>query len=125
PSVQDVLAAANARLDDWNLRTKTWYFYHYSAGILGVVLNFLIAAFARLKAQEMNWLFWAALAAAVLQAITTFVSAKRKTAAYRAGWRVLWVAAQRLKSNVDPDPSKVMDAIEKGWKKINEGDCEI
>jgi hypothetical protein len=48
-----------------------------------------------LKAAEFNWLFWAALMAAILQGITTFVAAKPKAAAYRKGWRTLWHERER------------------------------
>jgi hypothetical protein len=124
PDGERVVAAANERLQDWNLRCGTWYVYHYTAGILGVVLNLIIASFAKLKADELNWLFWLALAAATLQGVTTFVAAKRKAAAYRSGWRVLWLAKQRFETRVDPDPKRVLDAINEGWRRINEGDRE-
>jgi hypothetical protein len=122
--VTQVLAAADERLRDWNLRCKTFYIYHYLGGILGIVLNLIIATFAKLNAEELDWLFWTALIAAILQGLTTFLSAKRKAAAYRAGWRTLWIAKKRLETGVEPDPAKVLAAVEKGWALINEGDKE-
>ena len=121
-SISKALASADERLRDWNNRCRLWYSYHYAAGVLGIILSCAIAAFAKLRADELNWLFWVALVAALLQGVTTFFSAKRKAAAYRAGWRTLWVARERLQSGVEPDPKKLYEAIEKGWKQLNAGE---
>lgn len=123
-AVDKALSAADERLRDWNLRCKTWYVVHYTVGVSGILLNAAIAGFAKLEATNLDWLFWIAIIAAVLQGFTTFFGARKKAAAYRAGWRTLWVARERLESGVETDPRKVFDAIEKGWRQLNEGDAE-
>lgn len=118
------LASADERLRDWDFRCKCWYICHYAVGVAGIVLSAVIAGAARDDTADLGVLFWLAIAAAVIQGFTTFLGAQKKAVAYRAGWRTLWVATERLRSGVAKEPAEVYNAIERGWELLSRGEVD-
>lgn|SRR5258705_81109 len=123
---QDMEALADERLRDWLKRSQQWYFAFYLLGGLSVVLTVTVAS--RPSFISSNPLVFADLAwaAAVFQGLSTFLIASRKAAAYRAAWRVLWMARLRYiqREKTADDAEQVERAILNGWATIDGGYIE-
>lgn len=123
---QDMEALADERLCDWLKRSQQWYLAFYLLGGLSVVLTVTVASRPHFISSDPAVFADLAWAAAVFQGLSTFLIANRKATAYRAAWRVLWMARLRYVhgEKTADDAEHVERAILNGWATIDGGYIE-
>jgi hypothetical protein len=124
-SDDELLKQANERLADWNYRAKQWYLIYYALGALTVILTITVASRPDFIPKEpvSVWPSTLAWLAAIFQGMSTFFVALPKAAAYRAAWRILWLARLDYNESQQSDETKVflLQAIARGWAMIDSG----
>jgi hypothetical protein len=123
---QDLLAFADERLADWNRRAGLWYALYYLFGGLAVLLTITVASRPHFIPRDPDWYPTVAWLAALFQGLSTFLVALPKAAAYRAAWRILWLArTEFIDDEKSEESAKLLkQAISKGWSLIDSGYTE-
>jgi len=111
------------RLSDWLRRSRQWYVIYYTLGALAVVLTITVASRPHFLPKDSDWLPTLAWLAAIFQGLSTFVIALPRASAYRAAWRLLWLARAEYvdTDKTDDDGILVRNAIARGWTLIDWG----
>ena len=124
----ELLALVDQRLHDWDRRIRQWYRVYYIVGGSAVFFTVSLGVasghnFFQKYVILLSILAWLA---AVFQGISTFLVAFSKATAYRAAWRVLWLARfDYVGTGYSEDSRKLLEqAIEKGWAMIDGGYSE-
>jgi hypothetical protein len=121
PVTDSLLNQADERLADWNRRARQWYLQYYAIGALTVALTITVASRPDfIPKDSISTLAWLA---AIFQGMSTFFVALPKAAAYRAAWRILWLARldYGLGKKTDEDRRLLSQAIARGWALIDSG----
>jgi hypothetical protein len=119
---KELLDLTDRRLTDWLHRSRQWYFFYYSFGIMATALTVTVAAHPAFLDSKMDLpiLAWFA---ALFQGLATFLGALPKATAYRAAWRILWSARMEFVASPHADEAAdiLKSALEKGWSMIDSG----
>jgi len=123
---EDLIKLAQQRLDDWGLRSRQWYWIYYICGGLATAFVITVASrpvFLQSLGVEVATLAWLA---ALFQGLNTFLGAFPKASAYRAAWRMLWLARMDYVASRGGMESeqKLQDTMVKGWTIIDGGYLE-
>ncbi len=120
---EELLNSAEARLNDWDGRARSWYWAYYTFGTLAVLLTITVASRPHFIQKDPECLSTLAWLAAIFQGLSTFLVALSKASAYRAAWRTLWLAKLvYLENPAEKDARKrLRDAMARGWSLIDGG----
>jgi hypothetical protein len=108
----------------WNRSSRFWYAVYYTLGSITVVATITVASQPEFitKAMHGNSFLTLAWIAAILQGLNTFFSALPKATAYRAAWRILWLARlDHIQQGDKGETGKLLQAIATGWGMIDGG----
>ena len=94
----------------WHFYFRSWWFFHYLIGIVGVVAAITVAnnpAFLQPYPIQFNGIAWLS---AVCVSLLTFLEPKKRARAYAAAWRTLHEQIGLYRYGEDADPAKLFKA---------------
>lgn len=98
----------------WHFYFRTWWFFHYLIGIVGVISAITVANNPKflqgvpLLLDSLAWL------SAICVTLLTFLEPKKRARAYVAAWRILYKEVGTFRYGSSDNPATLFETVKKG-----------